>query len=91
MVGNTYKLKLVEYLKRNLRKGYPLATLRVALINQGYLRNAIDEAIQIAVNELAKEAPVIKEKPEIEHEVIVEEPMVEEKKSFWKKIADFFR
>ncbi|MDD5012718.1 MAG: hypothetical protein PHQ66_03705 [Candidatus Nanoarchaeia archaeon] len=90
MVENTYRARLVEYIKRNLRKKYPIETLRIALINQGYMRNAVDEAIKVAVNEMAKEAPVIKEKPEIEHEVIVEEPLVE-KKSLWQKIVDFFK
>lgn len=90
MVENTYRTRLVEYIKRNLRKKYPIETLRIALINQGYMRNSVDEAIKVAVNELAKEAPVIKERPEIEHEVLTEEPIVE-KKSFWKKIVDFFK
>ncbi len=91
MVENTYRKKLSDYVKKNLKKGYPVETLRVALINQGYIRNSIDDAIRIALNELAKEAPVVKDKPQIEHEVIVEEPIVEEKKSFWKKIVDLFR
>ena len=95
MVDNTYKVKLVEYLKKNLRKGYPVDTLRIALINQGYLRTTIDESLKEAINELAKEAPTMKEKPQIEHEVVTEEPQEEvpvvEKKSFWKKITGFFK
>jgi hypothetical protein len=90
MVDNTYRTRLVEYIKRNLKKKYPIETLRIALINQGYMRNSVDEAIKVAVNEMAKEAPIIKEKPEIEHEVIAEEP-VTEKKSFWQKIVSFFK
>ena len=87
MVENTYRRKIVEYVKRNLRKGYPIATLRVALINQGYLRNSIDDAIKIAVTELAKEAPVIKEKPQIDHEIITDEiePVKVKKKSFFRR------
>jgi len=90
MVENTYKVKLVEYIKRNLKKNYPIETLRVALINQGYVRTTVDEAIKVAVNEMAREAPLIREKPEIEHEVITEEPLIE-KKSFWQKIVGFFK
>lgn len=90
MVENFYKRKLVEYLKKNLRKGYPLETLRVALINQGYVRPTIDEAMKVAVNELANDAPIIKEKPVIEHEILTEEPIIE-KKSFWQKIVGFFK
>lgn len=85
MVENTYKTRLVEYIKRNLRKGYPTDTLKIALINQGYMRPTVDEAVQEAIKQMASEAPVIKEKPEIEHEVILDEPVVE-KKSFWKKL-----
>ena len=85
MVENTYKTRLVEYVKRNLKKGYPTDTLKIALINQGYMRPTVDEAIQEAIKQMASEAPVIKEKPEIEHEVIVDEPVVE-KKSFWKRL-----
>lgn len=86
MVENFYRRKLVEYLKKNMKKGYPVETLKVALVNQNYSRQTIDEAVQVAIKEMASEAPVIKEKPVIEHEVIVDEPIVEEKKSFWKKL-----
>ncbi len=88
MVENTYKVKLVEYVKRNLKKGYPVDTLKIALINQGYIRSTVDEAIQEAMKQMASEAPIIKEKPEIEHEIIVEEEEqpVPEKKSFWKRL-----
>ena len=85
MVENTYKTRLVEYVKRHLKKGYPTDTLKIALINQGYMRPTVDEAVQEAIKQMASEAPVIKEKPEIEHEVIVDEPVVE-KKSFWKRL-----
>lgn len=95
MDEDTYKLKLIEYLKKNLKKGYPIDTLRIALINQGYLRVTIDEAMKEAINELAKDAPAIKEKPQIEHEIYTEEPKEEipiiEKKSFWEKITSFFK
>jgi hypothetical protein len=92
MVENTYRMKLVEYLKRNLKKGYPVETLRIALINQGYSRQIIDEALKEALNRMAAEAPVINEKPEIEHEVIAEvETPVVAKKSAWKKFVEFFQ
>jgi hypothetical protein len=91
MVENTYRMKLVEYLKKNLKKGYPTETLRIALINQGYSRQIIDEALKEAHNRMAAEAPVINEKPEIEHEVIAEEEPVVAKKSAWKKLVEFFQ
>ncbi len=80
----TYKRKIIDYLKKNLRKGYPAPTLRVALINQGYLRPMVDESIEAAMKEMAKEAPVLREKPQIEHEVIAEEPI--KKKSWWRRL-----
>ena len=86
MVENTYKTRLVEYVKKNLKKGYPVDTLKIALVNQGYMRPTIEEAIHEAMKQMASEAPVIKEKPEIEHEIIVEEETVPEKKSFWKRL-----
>ena len=85
MVENTYRVRLVEYLKKNLKKGYPVDTLRIALINQGYSRPTVDEAVKEAIRAMASDVPIIKEKPEIEHEIIVEEPVVE-KKSFWKRL-----
>lgn len=90
MVENLYRKKLTDYIKRNLKKGYPVETLRVALVNQNYSRPIIDEAIKEAMTEMAAEAPTLKEKPVIEHEVIVDEPVVE-KKSFWKKLFGFFK
>jgi hypothetical protein len=94
MVDNTYKVKLVEYLKKNLKKSYPVDTLRIALINQGYSRSMIDEALKDAMNEMAKEAPAIKEKPMIEHEVIAESaemPVLDKKEPLMWKIKRFFK
>lgn len=92
MGEESYRIKLVDYLKKNLKKGYPIDTLRIALINQGYLRATIDEALKEAINEMAKEAPTIKEKPQIEHEVVEVIPeVVVEKESFWRRITAWFR
>jgi hypothetical protein len=91
MVQNTYRQRLSEYLKKNLKKGYPVETLKIALINQGYSRQIIEDSIKEVLNQLAKEAPVINEKPEIQHEVIVEEPVVASKKSAWRKLVEFFQ
>ncbi len=85
MVDNSYKIKLTEYFRKNLKKGYPVDTLRIALVNQGYSRATIDESAKEAIRKMAEEAPVIKEKPQIEHEVITEEPIVE-KKSWWRRL-----
>ena len=92
MVDNTYRSKLIEYVKRNLKKGYPTETLRIALIKQGYMRSMIDEAIKEATSQMASEVPIIKEKPQIEHEIISgDEIKSAVKKSILEKIIDFFR
>ena len=82
----TYKRKIIDYLKKNIKKGYPVATLRFALINQGYLRTMVDEAIEATIREMAKEAPVLKDKPQIEHEVIAEEQPPIKKKSWLRRL-----
>lgn len=78
-----YKRKIVEYLKKNIKKGYPLESLKWSLVNQGYSRTLIDLAIKEAGSELAREVPHLEEKPVITHEIVTEEP--EQKKSFFKR------
>jgi len=82
----SYKRRIIDYLKKNAKKGYPLQTLRFALIGQGYLRPMVDDAIEQAVKEMAREAPVLKDKPQIEHEVVVDDTPVPVKKSWWKRL-----
>jgi hypothetical protein len=82
-----YVGELSAYIKKNLRKGYTKESLKWALVNQGHSKIEVDKAIKVAEEELSKEAPVLKTKPEITYDVV--EPknaIVEEKKSFWKKI-----
>lgn len=83
-----YKKKLIEYLKKNLKKGYPVESLKWALVKQGYSRTLIDASIKDATSELSKEAPVLKEeKPVITHEIIDEnDKPVTMKKPWWKRI-----
>jgi len=82
----SYKRKIIDYLKKNAKKGYPLQTLKFALINQGYLRPMVEESIEQAMKEMAREAPILKEKPLIEHEVVVDETPVPAKKSWWRRL-----
>ena len=53
MVEN-YKKNLVDYFKKNLKKGYTTDALKWALINQGYSRINIEQAIEQANKELAE-------------------------------------
>ena len=79
--------KLTDYLKKNLKKGYTLDSLKWALIGQGYSRTAVEKSIEQANKELAKEAPLLKEKPEIRHELIEEQ--IEPKKSWWQRLFGY--
>ena len=62
--------ELTDYLKKNLRKGYTKESLRWALIKQGYSKLEVDHALAKADELLADEAPVLKSKPTIKHEII---------------------
>jgi hypothetical protein len=85
MRSEEYKNKLVEYFKKNLRKGYTEESLKWALVNQGYSRTMIDSAIERTHKELAEEAPILKEKPIINYEVLDEnDKLVDIKKPWWK-------
>lgn len=86
-MAEDYKRRLVNYFKKNLKKGYTAEALKWALVNQGYSRVIIDSALDIATKELAQEAPVIKEKPVIKHTIIDESGrQFRVKKPWWKKI-----
>jgi hypothetical protein len=86
--GNPVK-KLAMYLEKNITKGYTEDSLRFALMNQGYSRSLIERAFDLLHLELAKKAPVIKEKPIIKHQIIDENNQpIEIKKPWWKQIFD---
>ncbi len=86
-MGETdYKKKLVNYFKKNLKKGYTTESLKWALISQGYSRTAVEMAIEELNKELARQAPVLEEKPVIKYEIIDENDQpITVKKSWWKK------
>jgi len=82
-----YIQQLANYIKRNLAKGYTLDSLKTSLEQQDYSRSAIERAIQLANEQLSKQAPKMIEKPVIKVEI---EPPIEEKKSLWQKIKGWF-
>ncbi len=87
MEETNYKKGLVDYFKKNLKKGYTSDSLKIALINQGYSRIAVEKAIEEAHKELAKKAPILKEKPKIKYEIIDEyNNPIFIKKPWWKRI-----
>lgn len=78
---------LVDYFKKNLKKGYTADSLKYALIRQGYPRVEINFALDTANKELAKEAPILKEKPKIDYEVVDEyNHSLDVKKPWWKRL-----
>ena len=66
----TSKEQLMDYFKRNLKKSYTPDTLKWALINQGYSRVVVEGSLEEAQKEIAKEAPVFKEKPVIKYDIL---------------------
>ncbi len=81
--------QIVDYIKKNLSKGYTIDSLKWALINQGYSRSLILKAIDVANKELAEQIPKLKEKPTIRYEIIDEHNNpITIKKPFWKKLFE---
>jgi len=89
MAEDLYRRKLINYFKKNISKGYAQETLKWALVNQGYSRIVVENALEDANKELAKSAPILKEKPQITHQIIDEydNPVII-KKSWWKRLLE---
>ena len=62
--------ELVEYIKKNLKKGYTKESLKWALVSQGYSRLEVEKAIKSTDEALANQAPILKTKPQIKYEII---------------------
>ena len=84
--------QLVDYIKKNLSKGYTLDALRYSLVKQGYSRTSVDKSIELANRELAVQAPKMVEKPQVKWEVIDDNEMAskvaanDSKPGFWKRL-----
>jgi hypothetical protein len=94
--GETTTERIKNYLRKNLSKGYTLDALRISLIHsQGYSPSIVDRAIKEFHAELAKEAPVLNEKPKIRYEVLDENnsKIIESTKnpSLFERIKNFFK
>lgn len=88
-MGDTHRKQIKDYLRKNIAKGYSQDTLKFALINQGYSRIIIETCLEEINQELAKDAPVLKEKPEIKYEIIDEnDNPIPIKKPWWKRIFE---
>jgi len=79
--------KLMDYIQRNLKKSYTLEALKWALIKQGYSRVLVEKAIEDTHQEMAKKAPILRDKPQINYSIVDEnDKPVNFKKSWWKKL-----
>jgi hypothetical protein len=82
--------ELIVYIKKNLKKGYTIESLKWALINQGYSKLEVEKALKKTDEDLASKAPILKTKPIIRHEIIGPKEystyFSSVKKSFWGKL-----
>lgn len=86
MRNSDYKKRLIDYIKKNLAKGYTEDSLRWALMSQGYSRTIIEESFRKTHEELAQKAPVLKTKPQIRYEIVDEQNRpINFHKPFWKR------
>ena len=82
--------EIIDYIKKNLKKGYTKDSLRWALINQGYSKMEIEKAFRKLDQDLRQQAPKLESKPEIKYEIL--EPKEFAQKSYsgrrpwWKRI-----
>lgn len=63
---------LVDRVKRNIKKGYTLESLKWAMVGQGYSKAEVNGILEIAEREIKEESPKPKEKkekPKIKHEL----------------------
>lgn len=79
---------LVDYVRKNLAKGYSMESLKWALIKQGNSRLEIEKAIKKVEEELADASAKAKARASMESinqpaEVV---PVQEESKSLWRKL-----
>ena len=82
-----YVDKMVEYLRKNIKKGYTKEALKWALVNQGYSRMEIDKAIKNTERDMASRAPMLSSRPQIRREIVNDN--FEEKKGFFSRLFGF--
>lgn len=89
--------QLVEYVKKNLAKGYTIDALRYSLVKQGYSRTSVDKSIDLANREMAASAPKLIEKPVVRFQTIDDNEMAakvaanDDKPGFWKRLFSGFK
>ncbi len=69
--------QLGNYIIKNIKKGYTMDSLKYSLMSQGYSKISVENAIEFANREMAKEITPVKEKPEITYKIVDESGDVE--------------
>ena len=78
--------EIMDYLNKNLKKNYSIEDLKWALIRQGYLKSEVEKAVEIMKEKgIKEEKPKQLETPKVE-KIEIEEPIVEEKRGFFKRL-----
>ena len=78
--------RLMDYLRRNLDKGYKKESLKWALVKQGQSRIEIDKAFKKLEEEEMKKASMTKAAMIKEASTQIEPIMEPERRGFWKKL-----
>ena len=79
---------LIDYLRRNLKKGYKLDELKWALISQGHSRVSVDKAVRYITDlqEAQRASKVETAQPEV-----LQMPVQVEEDGFWQKVKEWLR
>lgn len=79
---------LIDYMRRNLNKGYKISDLRWTLVSQGYSKIEIDKALHVIEQEQAIEDKRRADIEEATKKMVVQQPEVvkEEKKGFFARL-----
>ena len=83
MKQEDYVIKLAEYVRKNIAKGYTIDSLRWALINQKHSRTTVEHAVELAQKQLAASAPKIEAPKKVEFVEVAEEAKAADKKGFF--------
>jgi uncharacterized protein Smg (DUF494 family) len=81
---------LLDYFEKNLKKGYKIEALKYILLNQGYSKTEIAEAIRIIDEKTKKDQEAIKREEERKMKMQIQEDLnninQEQKKGFWGRL-----
>jgi hypothetical protein len=81
---------ILDYFERNLKKGYKADALKYVLLNQGYSKTEIAEAMRILEEKTKKDQEAIKKEEERKLKMQIQEDLKqvaqEQKKGFWGRL-----